>query len=48
MAVDVTDILQTSKHNFQSKAKHENMSNLVKKRKNICPTLKNYFVLFAN
>jgi len=29
MTVDVPDILQTSKHNFQSQAKHKNMSNLV-------------------
>ena len=29
MTVDVTDILQTSKHNFQSQAKHKNMSNLI-------------------
>ena len=32
---DVTDILQTSKHNFQSQAKHENMLKLVLTRINM-------------
>lgn len=45
MTVDVTDILQTSKQNFQFRAK--NMSNLVMKRKNICQTIKKISVLFA-
>ena len=39
MTVDVTDILQTSKHNFQSQAKH------VRPRGKIF--VQNYFVLFG-
>ena len=42
MTVDVTEILQTSKHNFQSQAQHENM------RKIFTNEDKHVSVLFAN
>jgi len=45
---DVTDILQTLKHNFQSKEKQENMLNLVQRGKISSNEDKHVSVLFAN
>jgi len=45
---DVTDILQISKHNFQSQAKLENMSNLVQRGGIFSIKDKHVSVLVAN